>query len=96
MAVELTAVRGDGPVVRWERLLDLDLDLAEALGDVAVRARDRIGVPTIKLDRGPWRLESLRPVVRRAFALMVCDGLIVRELDVAGHGARPTCSALVT
>ncbi len=86
MAAELTAVQDDGPVVRWERLLDLDLDLAEALGDVAGRARDRIGVPTIKLDRGPWRLESLRPVARRAFALMVCDGLVVRELDVAETG----------
>jgi CRP-like cAMP-binding protein len=83
VAVELTAVKGDGPVVRWERLLDLDLDLAEALGDVAVRARDRIGVPTVKLDRGPWQLESLWPVSRAAFALMVCDGLVVRELDLA-------------
>jgi CRP/FNR family transcriptional regulator, cyclic AMP receptor protein len=86
VAVELTAVKGDGPVVRWERLLDLDLDLAEALGDVAVRARDRIGVPTIKLERGPWQLESLWPVARGAFALMVCDGLVVRELDLARTG----------
>ena len=86
MAVELTAVKGDGQVVRWERLLDLDLDLAEALGDGAVRARDRIGVPTITLDRGPWQLESLWPVARGAFALLVCDGLIVRELDLAGTG----------
>jgi CRP/FNR family transcriptional regulator, cyclic AMP receptor protein len=86
VAVELTAVKGDGPVVRWERLLDLDLDLAEALGDVAVRARDRIGVPTIKLERGPWQLESLWPVARAAFALMVCDGLVVRELDLARTG----------
>ncbi len=86
MAVELTAVRGDGPVVRWERLLDLDLDLAEALGEAAVRARDRIGVPTIKLERGRWQLESLRPVARAAFALMVCDGLVVRELDLARTG----------
>ena len=83
VAVELTAVRDDGPVVRWERLLDLDLDLAEAMGDLAVRARDRIGVPTIRLDRVSWQLDSLRPVARRAFALMVCDGLVVRELDLA-------------
>jgi CRP/FNR family transcriptional regulator, cyclic AMP receptor protein len=83
VAVELPVVWDDGPVVRWERLLDLDLDLAEALGDVAVRARDRIGVPTIRLDRGPWHLDALRPVSRRAFAIMVCDGLIVRELDLA-------------
>jgi CRP-like cAMP-binding protein len=87
VAVELTPLRGDGPVVRWERLLDLDLDLADALGEAAVRARDRIGVPTIELDRGPWQLASLRPVARAAFALMVCDGLVVRELDVARTGA---------
>ncbi len=83
MAVGLTATSDDGPVVRWERLLDLDADLAETLGDLAVRARDRVGVPTIRLERGPWRVDALRPVARRAFALMVCDGLVVREIGLA-------------
>jgi CRP/FNR family cyclic AMP-dependent transcriptional regulator len=74
----------EAPVPRWERLLDLDSDLAEALGDeAAARARDRVGVATVKLSAGSWRPEELTPQFRRAFALIVCDGLIVRELDLA-------------
>ena len=75
----------------WERLLDLDQDLAETMGEVAVRVRDRIGVPTIRLDRGPWDQDALRPVARNVFALMVCDGLVVRELELA---ERPTADLL--
>ena len=72
-------------VVRWERLLDLDSDLAEALGvEAAARASDRVGVATVRLVEGVWRPETLAPEVRRAFGLIVCDGLIVRELDLAG------------
>jgi CRP/FNR family cyclic AMP-dependent transcriptional regulator len=72
-------------VVRWERLLDLDSDLAEALGvEAAARARDRVGVATVRLAEGTWRPETFTPEVRRAFGLIVCDGLIVRELDLAG------------
>jgi CRP/FNR family transcriptional regulator, cyclic AMP receptor protein len=70
---------------RWERLLDLDSDLAEALGeDLAARARDRVGVPTVRLDGGAWSPESLTTAARGAFALLVCGGLIVRELELAG------------
>jgi CRP/FNR family transcriptional regulator, cyclic AMP receptor protein len=79
---------GEGPddtVVRWERLLDLDSDLAEALGaEATARARDRVGVATVRLGPGLWRPETLSPEVRRAFALIVCDGLIIHELDLAG------------
>jgi CRP/FNR family cyclic AMP-dependent transcriptional regulator len=75
----------DAPATRWERLLDLDSDLAEALGDdVAARARDRIGVATVSLLPGSWEPASLTPAVRDAFALLVCTGLIVRELGLAG------------
>jgi CRP/FNR family transcriptional regulator, cyclic AMP receptor protein len=70
---------------RWERLLDLDDDLAEALGeDLAARARDRVGVATVRLEEGAWSPDSLTAVARGAFALLVCDGLIVRELELAG------------
>jgi CRP/FNR family transcriptional regulator, cyclic AMP receptor protein len=73
----------DAPAIRWERLLDLDGDLAEALGaDVAARARDRIGVATVRLPPGSWEPSSLTPVARDAFALLVCTGLIVRELGL--------------
>lgn len=73
------------PATRWERLLDLDGDLAETLGaDIAARARDRIGVATVRLEKGSWSPQTLTPEVRDAFALLVCDGLIVRELELAG------------
>jgi CRP/FNR family transcriptional regulator, cyclic AMP receptor protein len=75
----------EAAVPRWERLLDLDSDLAEALGDEeAELARDRVGVATVRLSAGSWRPDDLIAQFRRAFALMVCDGLIVRELDLAG------------
>jgi CRP/FNR family cyclic AMP-dependent transcriptional regulator len=83
VGVERTHADVDGRVVVWERLLDLDQDLAETMGDVAVRVRDRIGVPTIRLDPGPWNPDALRTVARNAFALLVCDGLVVRELELA-------------
>jgi CRP/FNR family transcriptional regulator, cyclic AMP receptor protein len=74
----------EAPATRWERLLDLDSDLAETLGeDVAARARDRIGVTTVRLEAGSWWPQSLAPAVRDAFALLVCDGLVVRELELA-------------
>jgi CRP/FNR family cyclic AMP-dependent transcriptional regulator len=73
------------PVTRWQRLLDLDSDLADALGEaVAARARDRIGVITVSLAPGSWHPSELAPAGRRPFALIVCDGLIVRDLDLAG------------
>jgi CRP/FNR family transcriptional regulator, cyclic AMP receptor protein len=79
---------GEGPdetIVRWERLLDLDSDLAEALGvEAAARARDRVGVAAVHLAAGSWRPETLVPEVSRAFGLIVCDGLIIHELDLAG------------
>src|SRR5690242_5688435 len=75
----------DEVVVRWERLLDLDSDLADALGrEGSARARDRVGAATVRLKAGSWKPELLAPEVRRAFAMVVCDGLIVRELDLAG------------
>jgi CRP/FNR family cyclic AMP-dependent transcriptional regulator len=83
VGAERTHADVDGRVVVWERLLDLDQDLAETMGDVAVRVRDRIGVPTIRLDRGPWDPEAVRTVARNPFALLVCDGLVVRELELA-------------
>jgi CRP/FNR family cyclic AMP-dependent transcriptional regulator len=75
----------EAPATRWERLLDLDRDLAEALGeDVAARARDRIGVATVHVAEGSWSPQSVGPLMHDAFALLVCEGLIVRELDLAG------------
>jgi CRP/FNR family cyclic AMP-dependent transcriptional regulator len=70
---------------RWERLLDLDDDLADTLGEhFAARARDRIGVATVRLEEGSWSPQALTRVGHDAFALLVCEGLIVRELELAG------------
>jgi CRP/FNR family transcriptional regulator, cyclic AMP receptor protein len=81
----VAALAQDTPTPQWRRLLDLDRDLAEALGpDIASRARDRVGVATVTLAPGAWQPQSLAPYVRKAFALIVCDGLVVRELDLAG------------
>jgi CRP/FNR family transcriptional regulator, cyclic AMP receptor protein len=83
--VAAEAQDASAPVTRWERLLDLDGDLADTLGAVvAARARDRIGVATVQFEAGSWRPHALTPAARRAFALLVCDGLIVRELELAG------------
>lgn len=72
------------PATRWVRLLDLDSDLAEALdAEAAARARDRIGVAVLTVAPGSWEPASLIGGVRNAFALLVCDGLIVRELALA-------------
>lgn len=73
------------PGARWERLLDLDRDLADALGDeVVARARDRIGVATVRLAPGSWDPSELTAIGRQVFASIVCNGLIVRDLDLAG------------
>lgn len=73
------------PGIRWERLLDLDRDLADALGDeVAARARDRIGVATVRLAPGSWDPAALTASGHEAFAFIVCEGLIIRDLDLAG------------
>jgi CRP-like cAMP-binding protein len=75
----------EGPITRWERLLDVDGDLAEALGpDVAAHARARVGVATVELTGGSWRPETLVRQAHGPFGLIVCKGLIVRELDLAG------------
>ena len=73
------------PVTRWQRLLDIDADLAEALGpDGAAHARDRVGVATVELSSGSWVPETLVRDMHAPFGLIVCGGLIVRELDLAG------------
>jgi CRP/FNR family cyclic AMP-dependent transcriptional regulator len=83
--VAAEAHEASAPATRWERLLDLDGDLADVLGDdLAARARDRIGVATVRLEKGSWSPQSLTSAGQGAFALLVCGGLIVRELDLAG------------
>jgi CRP-like cAMP-binding protein len=73
------------PITRWERLLDIDADLADALGpDIAAHARARVGVATVELPPGSWRPENLVRQMHGPFGLIVCKGLIVRELDLAG------------
>src|SRR5262245_43250125 len=72
------------PAMRIQRLLDLDAGIAEALGPAAAQARNRVGVATARLAQGTWDPRDLVQAGDESFALLVCDGLIVRELDLAG------------
>jgi CRP/FNR family transcriptional regulator, cyclic AMP receptor protein len=67
-----------------EALLDLDPDLTEGLSDeLAAQARDRFRVMTVQLSAGAWRPADVAGGGTRPFALLVCQGVVVRELDLA-------------
>src|SRR3954465_8471622 len=74
--------------LRAASLFDIDPELAEGL-DARRRAeaRARAIVATVDLSAGPWSPAQLSHGATRPFALMVVDGLVLRELVLAGSPA---------
>jgi CRP-like cAMP-binding protein len=70
-----------GPVVRAASLFDIDPELAERLDQrQRIEARTRAIVAVADIPPGRWSPERLVDAAARPFALMVVDGLVLREL----------------
>ncbi|MDX6475930.1 MAG: family transcriptional regulator, cyclic receptor protein [Gaiellaceae bacterium] len=77
-----------GPSLRAASLFDIDPELAERLDSrQRIEARTRAIVPVADLTAGPWSPQRLNEAVTRPFALMVVDGLVLRELLLGGSTA---------
>ena len=73
---------------RAASLFDIDPELGELLdARQLAEARPRAIVAVADLPTGPWAPDLLRRVNARPFALMVVDGVLVRELLLAGSTA---------
>src|SRR3954454_10175012 len=74
--------------LRPASLFDIDPELAELLDPRQVtEARSRAIVAVIDLGPGPWSPAPIRGMRSRPFALMVVEGLVVRELVLGGGTA---------
>jgi CRP/FNR family transcriptional regulator, cyclic AMP receptor protein len=74
--------------LRAASLFDIDPELGELLdARQLVEARSRAIVPVADLTAGPWSPAVIERVKGRPFALMVVDGLVLRELLLAGSTA---------
>jgi DNA-binding transcriptional ArsR family regulator len=74
--------------VRAGSLFDLDPELAEQLDPGhLIDARARAIVPVADLAAGEWGVAELARATARPFALMVLDGILLRELLMAGSTA---------
>jgi hypothetical protein len=77
-----------GPSLRAASLFDIDPELAERLDPrQRIEARTRAIVAVADLAAAPWSPERLSKAVSRPFALMVVDGLVLRELLLGGSTA---------
>jgi CRP/FNR family transcriptional regulator, cyclic AMP receptor protein len=73
---------------RAASLLDIDPELGETLDPRHLpEARARAVVALVDLPPGPWSPEPIAAMASRPFALLVADGLLVRELLLAGSTA---------
>jgi CRP/FNR family transcriptional regulator, cyclic AMP receptor protein len=69
-------------------LFDVDPELAERLDPrQRAEARGRAIVAVVDLPPGPWSPEPIRDAAARPFGFMVVDGLLLRELLLAGSTA---------
>lgn len=74
--------------VRAGSLFDLDPELAERLDpETRADARARAIVPVADLTAGEWPISDLREATARPFALMVLEGMVLREVLLAGSTA---------
>jgi len=82
------------PVVRAAPLLALDPDLAEGLSrHDHLDARARAIVPMVDLRAGPWRPDRLKEPISGAFAVLVVEGVLIRELLLADNTATELLTA---
>ncbi|MEA2382363.1 MAG: family transcriptional regulator, cyclic receptor protein [Solirubrobacteraceae bacterium] len=77
-----------GPSLRAASIFDIDPELAERLDPrQRIEARTRALVAVADLAAGPWSPDWLSEALSRPFALMVVDGLLLRELLLGGSTA---------
>jgi hypothetical protein len=68
------------------RVLDEDLELAAVVDSPAFqRARLAAVAPLIEVPRGPWEPPSVPHDRRKDYGLLILDGLLVRQLELAGR-----------
>jgi len=73
------------PEVHPASLFDVDPELGDALDhDHLAEARVRAVVATLELPGGPWYPQTVEGLTSRPFAVLVVDGLVVRDLLLAG------------
>jgi CRP/FNR family transcriptional regulator, cyclic AMP receptor protein len=74
--------------LRAASLFDIDAELGELIDPRHLAAaRSRAIVPTAALAAGPWSPEPVARLSSRPFGLMVIEGLVLRELLLAGSTA---------
>jgi CRP/FNR family transcriptional regulator, cyclic AMP receptor protein len=84
----MAAVTSPRPLeLRAASLFDLDAEIADLVDARPAAARPRAIVPVADLPAGPWSPVSLAHASGRPFALMVVEGLVLRELLLAGSTA---------
>jgi len=82
------AVDAPGIALRAALLFDVDPELADALDERQLaEARLRAIVPVADLASGVWPAGRLRRATARPFAMMVVEGIVLRELLLAGSTA---------
>ncbi len=70
---------------RFVHLLDLDPELGDGLPDASQReARARLVAPIVELPSGDFDPAQVARAGGDTFALMVADGLVVREIELVG------------
>jgi CRP/FNR family transcriptional regulator, cyclic AMP receptor protein len=70
------------------RLLELDPELGEGLGPAALeQAHHAFTVPVVDAPPGSWSPDAVCAAGIHPFALMVVEGLVVRDLLIAGNAA---------
>ena len=82
------AVDAPGVELRAASLFDVDPELAEVLDERQLAdARLRAIVPVADLPAGLWPAHQLRRATAQPFAIMVVEGIVLRELLLAGSTA---------
>jgi CRP/FNR family cyclic AMP-dependent transcriptional regulator len=90
----MAAVPSGEPPVRAAPLLALDPDLADGMSrQDHLEARARAIVPMFDLRPGAWHPDELREPISGAFAVLVVEGMLIRELLLADNTATELLTA---